>query len=391
MASDRAFDLLLACSDWPRSEARNRAIVAAHSHLEGDLDSFTALAARHHLAILAADGLGQAGIAVPGALAELATRQRHRALQLAGEALRLIAALEREGVAVQWIKGPLLSLQVYGDVAMRQCVDLDLLVDWSDFRNAIGVLEAQGCRLMGHTPPWDDWRIAVWRRLAKDVALAAPGERICVELHHRLKSPPELLPGLGLAEAGERVALGGRSLQTFACGDLFAYLCVHASTSLWDRLKWLADIRALLAGLDEGEIAALQAHSRALGTERCTALGLLLCHRLWGQAIPPEIAAWPRRTRWLADLEAASIQRLKGGVRAHSSFANSLDRRRLRNLRADRAYRGAQLSEFVHDRELLETVRLPRGARALYFPLRLWLFMRRKLRLAPDPRFAKPL
>lgn len=381
-----AFDLLVACADWPPGAARDRAIVLAARRINGDWSEFPRLARRHHLAPLCEESLRNAGIAPPDELIAHAQQLRRRALRMAGEAFRLIGLLEQAGCTAVPIKGALLSDRLFGDLALRHSVDIDLLVNWSDFRRAVETLRSQGYTLLGQQPPWDDWRIGHWRAMAKDVALVDPQGTMTIELHHRLKDPASLLPGLGMADATETAKLAGREARAFGQADLFAYLCVHAATSFWERLKWLADIRALLAGKDLAEIAALQRHSEQLGTERCTALGLLLCHRLWGQPIPEEIARWPEHAPWLADLERASLAALHAPIRNRSSLASSLDRRRLRELRSDRAYRQSMWREFLYDRELLETVYLPRPLRALYFPLRVLLFLRRKLGIAPDPR-----
>ncbi|MEM8726908.1 MAG: nucleotidyltransferase family protein, partial [Pseudomonadota bacterium] len=340
--AEPAFDLLVSCADWPENEARNASIRSAHSALDGDWASFLKEVKRHQLSILAADGLRRAGLDPPGALERLASAQRMRALSLSGEAVRMVEALKECGIDALVLKGPLLSQAIYGDPAKRQSIDLDLLVDWDQFRAAREALAAQGYQLMSNEPPWDDWRIDPWRRLAKDIMLFHPERRIALELHHRLKSPATLLPGLGIAQATQTVDLAGKELRAFGREDLFAYLCVHAATSLWDRLKWLADIRALLAGLEVDEIASLQVHSEQLGTGRCTALGLILCRRLWGQTLPAEIVDLRMRDPKLAELEKASFARLRGPERGPSAIGNSLDRRHLINLRDDPAYRRSQ-------------------------------------------------
>lgn len=380
-----AFDLLVVCADWPRSEARSTAIEQAQAALDGDWTPFLRQVERHQLSIIAADALSGAGIAAPDQLVRIAERQKMRSLSLSGEAVRTLGALEDAGIDAITLKGPLLSQTLYGDPTMRQCIDLDLLVEWEDFRGARDVLTAQGYQLMSNEPPWDDWRIDPWRRLAKDIMLFHPERQIALELHHRLKSPEALLPSLSTAQATETVELAGKQLRAFAREDLLVYLCVHAATSLWDRLKWLADIRALLAGLGLDEIEQLQAHSEALGTGRCTALGLILCHRHWGQALPADILERPARDPKLAGLEKASLARLRGPERGPSAIGNSLDRRHLINLRDDPEYRRSQAMEFIYDNELLEEHRIPKALRFLYLPLRVSMFIQRKLGIRHNP------
>ncbi len=379
--SERAFLLLVACADWPPSEGRDAEIREAHAAIGGDWNPFLAEVRRHHMTILAAESLRHAGIEPPEALAHAAELGRMRALKLSGETIRATEALAQAGIAAITLKGSLLSQALYGDPTLRRSTDLDLLVAWGDFRAARCRLEELGYRLHGNEPPWDDWRIGPWRRMAKDVTLVHEQKRIALELHHRLKSPDELLPGLGLAQATGSVTLADKPQATFPAEDLFVYLCTHAATSLWDRLKWLADLRALLADKTPQEIEEYQAHSAIYGVERCTALGLLLCQRLWGQGLPKSIVELPESDPLLASLIDASWQRLRGPERHHSSFANSFQRRHLVHLRDDPAYRRALSAELLYDREILERFKLPYALRGLYSILRIGVFLKRKLGL----------
>jgi len=382
---DKAFSLLVACADWPGGEQRNSAIRHAHGAVAGNWHPFLVLVKRHQMSMLAANALRQAGVEPPANLVRIDGEQRMKALSITGEAVRLVEALGEVGITAVILKGPLLSQTLYRDPAMRQSVDLDLLVDWEQFRAACEALAPLGYRVISNEPPWDDWRIEPWRRLAKDITLFHSEREFSLELHHRLKSPEALLPGLGVAQTTGAVTMAGREFPAFERADLFTYLCVHGATSFWDRLKWLADIRALLAGAREDEIAQLQAHSEGLGTGRCTALALQLCHRLWNQALPADLLNLPAHDARLAELLRASMSRLRSRERRPSSIANSLDRRLLMHLRDDQAYRRAQGAEFIYDNELLEETRIPYPLRFLYLPLRLAMFFQRKLGLRHNP------
>ena len=57
-------------------------------------------------------------------------------LFLTAELVRLIGAFVRKGIAVVTFKGPVLAQDLYGDVALRQFCDLDLMVRESDISSA---------------------------------------------------------------------------------------------------------------------------------------------------------------------------------------------------------------------------------------------------------------
>lgn len=378
--TDLAFALMLACADWPVSKRLN-AIEAASARLEGDWDRFVALLERHHMIGLARRALDAAGIAPPPELDHLAREQQSRALRLCGRSLQLIDQLGTAGIEAVLLKGPLLSDQLYGDLAIRHSRDIDILVGWEAFAEAIAVLEGLGFTLKERPPAAESWRIDPWRMMAKDVTLYDPQSGLLIELHHRLTSPAALLPGLDMAAAREHRKLGGRDLRIFPREDLFVYLCVHGSTSFWHRLKWLADIHALIEGLEPEAIERLQAHSERLGTERCSALALLLVRDLWMRDLPQSLNDMLRTDHALSGLLKTSRRRLLGGERAPSSWANTWQRRHRARLRKDGAYRRSVWRESIHDPELLERHPLARQLRWLYLPLRVALFARRKLGL----------
>ncbi len=375
-----AFALMLTCTDGPASQ-RREAVADAAERLQGDWDGFIVLLQRHHVILPARHALCAAEITYPQVLDQLAFEQQTRALRLCARSLQLIELLEAEGIDAALLKGPLLSDQIFGDPGARHCKDIDILVDWQAFTCAIAVLERHGLHLDTPPPATGSWRIEMWRTLAKDVTLVDRQSGFQVELHHRVLSPINLLPSLGLTDAREHRRLADRDLRVFAHEDLFVYLCVHGATSLWHRLKWLVDIHALIDGLDPAGIERLQAHSKTMGTERCTALALRLVSDLWQRDLPPSLVALLESDPALRSLMAASRQRLLGEERASASFANSWARRHLIRLRKDGAYRRAHWLELMYDRELLEQYTIGKRLRWLYLPLRVLLFAKRKLQL----------
>ena len=76
--------------------------------------------------------------------------------------------------------------------------------------------------------------------------------------------------------------------------------------NLWVRLKWLADVAALLASgsLDHEQ---LYRSSLALGAGRCGGLGLILCNLFFCTAVPASLLAELRGDRGLLLLERSTI------------------------------------------------------------------------------------
>jgi hypothetical protein len=113
-------------------------------------------------------------------------------------------------------------------------------------------------------------------------------------------------------------------LPTLATEPLFAYLAIHGASSAWFRLKWIADVGALLATVPRDGIEPLYRSALALGAGRAAALALLLCHRLFDSPVPPGLLSELRRertTRWLLTL---SLRKLAGRAEARELEATPL-------------------------------------------------------------------
>ena len=90
--------------------------------------------------------IGPAGVP-PAVLAELRAdfhANTRRNLRLTGELLAILDLFRGQGIAAIPFKGPALAAAAYGNLALRQFVDLDLLVHPQDVRRAKALLATRG-------------------------------------------------------------------------------------------------------------------------------------------------------------------------------------------------------------------------------------------------------
>ena len=91
----------------------------------------------------------------------------------------------------------------------------------------------------------------------KDFSYEHPGAGVVIDLHWRLFRNSFLPANAGLAEVGEDwVDLGSERIPTLPAPRLLLYLCVHGALDGWLRLKWLADIGALLRTMTPEQLAS---------------------------------------------------------------------------------------------------------------------------------------
>jgi hypothetical protein len=274
-----------------------------------DWNAFLALARRHRVQGLVWRSLHPLRDSMPGdiaaALADDARAIGHHGMQSAAECARLQQALGAARVDVMFVKGLALSKLAYGDPFVKMSRDIDILIDPVQLREAANQLEKLGYRL-AIPVSGDPKGLHRWHGSRKESVWALSGRDIILELHTRLSDNRKLLRGVGAISPRQDVQIiPGIGLPTLAADEQFAYLCVHGASSAWFRLKWLADLAALLEGCNEEEITRLYRRSLELGAGRSAAQALLLARAVFATRLEPALASeleGKRTNRWLTRL-----------------------------------------------------------------------------------------
>jgi hypothetical protein len=286
-------ELLLCCS---RSRATPETARRIAELVRGGVDweLFTSLSLRHGVMPLVYRRLRDSAAhpAPPGVMSRLAERYRQnaaRSLYLAGELLRALDALEGEGVEPIPYKGPALACQAYGDTALRQFIDLDILVRPRDAWKASAALEREGFE--PHFKLRDAGERAAFLKLNYVQLFARPGDRLAVELHWgiapRFFNFPFRIERLWESDA--RLTVAGRSVRAIAPEFLTLLLCVHGNKDLWARLEWVCAIDALLTREPRPRLETMLGVAKAHGATRILLLGLALAHGLLGTPLPDAV------------------------------------------------------------------------------------------------------
>ncbi len=308
--------LLLACLRWPLTE-QTRLCVARDGAGDLDWDLFIGLVGRHRVHPLVAHALRDAGVvpppAVHDALRSAAAKAGWAELRLAGELKVLLTAFQAVGIKPVVLKGLGLAIRAYGRLGMRYNRDIDLLIERDDLPVACGILESAGFGRIEPAADIDEAGLQRWLQRQKDVVFFCPARQQVVELHWRLFDNPHLMP---IKDNGLRAQIGlapNFDIDTLPSPLDLIFVCVHGAHHAWSRLKWIADLNAILAKMTEAEVITLHEKARGLGMHRATAQAMLLCARLLGLAIPAPVLADARR-----DWRIRALDRLA----RHSIFAS---------------------------------------------------------------------
>ena len=330
-ALPREFALALACCRWPPSPAREEAVARAAERV--DWAHVLRVVRRHRVEALADDALRRAGVDIP---ADAALRLRSNAhatasqnLAFAAESKRLSGLLDAAGIDHLFVKGLTLNLLAYGSLGLKRSCDIDILIDPARYGAACDLIAEAGYECLLPGPTVGRRALLEFARAEKDTSWAHRGKRVKVELHQRLLPNPVLLPGIGLASPRQEVEIvRGIRQQTLAKEELFAYLCAHGGLTAWSRLKWLADLCALLKEDAPEEIERLYRFAQRNSAGRAAAGGLLLGHRLLALPLPS-----PLVEELEGDRANLRLVRLALGMMLQGEAAAELDEVRFGTLR----------------------------------------------------------
>jgi hypothetical protein len=307
----------------------------------------------------------------PDALASLRDQFRRVSalnVYLSDELRQLLRLFAARGVEAIPYKGPALAVAAYGNVALRQFCDLDIIVRAHALDAAKDVLVECGYLPYGGL---DDAQQSIVRRTQCNLAFTRDDDRTIVELHWEVAARG-FTPALAAEElwARSRVAeFEGECVRALSPEDLLLALCVHGTKHVWERLGWLCDIARLVESNGELDWGVLLGRAHKGGGTRMLTVAVALARDWFGARLPEEATGLIERdaaarelcrivaSRLLANVDAQS------GVRAYFRFQFAARERWRDKMR----YCRYALSPTERD---LASLRLPRRLSFIYYLLR---------------------
>ena len=212
-----------------------------------------------------------------------------RCLVLTAELIKIMDLFRSQGIQAMPYKGPVLAVQAYGDVTLREFDDLDIVLRQRDMAKANDAIQSAGYR------PRFPWIFA------SGGSSVIPGEynyrdeerRLIVELHTEwtLRHFP-IRPDLDdMARRLVSVALSGHEIPTFGPEDMLPLLCIHGSKDFWERISWIADISEFVQANPRLDWDQVFRRADALRAGRMLNIGLALAAKLLAAPLPGEVTA----------------------------------------------------------------------------------------------------
>ena len=276
--------LLTACSEIAEKTARLRSLSRKPLRWKLLFD----LADRNGTLPLLYQALSSAVDVVPhGELSSLQQSYQsnlHKALLLSRELIRIHDCLSELGLAAMPYKGLALAEMIYGDIALRQSGDIDLLIRSEDFPLVRGAL-----RELGYTPHLNLSPAEERAYLKSGYECAFDGAAGPNLLEVQWAMQPRFyaidFDMNSLFQRAVNVTVAGHPMKTPSSEDLLLVLSAHAAKHVWGRLIWLCDIARLMVqpALDWNGIGA---RARSMGLVRILRVSMLLANRLLNTNIP---------------------------------------------------------------------------------------------------------
>ena len=366
------FELLLACCRPIRDHSRLTQALASAV----DWERLMRLG-EHHRATpalhLSLEGREDVPASMQSALGARFRRNSVKALRFSAELVRVAQAFRQNGIDALAHKGPALAQFLYGDPAMRQYGDLDLLVRAESVPKAKTVLRQLGYELSLNLSSRQERE---YLHSGYEYVFGLGEQRSLLELQW------QILPRFyavqfdfdAMFARAVEIRIEGFPMRSLAPGDLMLVLCVHAAKHGWAQLGMLRDIAALTQLQIDWDW--LWQEAMRMGIRRILAVSLHLAHDLVAAEVP-------------ANTMRENIGMLPGRVESRLASGEAPDVESLSYFREFARYR-----EHWRDRARFwwrlaltpslgewQSLRLPDWLFPVYRPVRLFRLLKRLVRL----------
>jgi Uncharacterised nucleotidyltransferase len=260
----------------------------------------------------------------------------YRNLSLTAELGRVLALFEVDGLPVVAYGGPVLAALAYGDTALRQTSNLEVLVGRADLGRAADIL-----RGAGYVPrvPMTPAQARRHERRTGMLTFTLADPEVVLNVHWRF-GPDGVSGGpepRGALENRRRAPFGGRTVPSLDPDDMLFVLVLEGTRARWGKLATICDVAELLQSRPGWEWPGLVGRAGTEGLLRRFLLGVSLAAELLAVPVPREVLSRAARDPDVSALRrwAAASLFSEAGVRpsylAVLGFeTRSLDARRAR-------------------------------------------------------------
>jgi hypothetical protein len=276
---------------------------------------------------------------------------------------QLLQLFESHNISVIPYKGPVLATSVYGDIALRQFSDLDILVQKQDSLRAVDILASAGYKLQSKLSVGKE---EDYLRSQYEVLFCHKDIRLFVELHWEIVPRYFNFPVASL-RLWDHMTKDVSGLRTIQPEDMLLILCVHGAKHLWIQLLWICDVAEIVRkGLDWERVLN---QANIMGIQRIVFLGLFLAKDLLNVTLPEKIINHIEADPLVKILANKVKQRLFSHNNSPGIFKSSVFHLQARERLRDRIKYCVQFTIYTNPRDW-EFIKLPNSLFFLYYLIR---------------------
>jgi hypothetical protein len=305
-----------------------------------------------------------------------------RNFRLTAELLKILALFEGHGISAIPFKGPVDAILIYGNLALREFGDLDILVRGESMNAAEEILFSLGYRPEVRVPRS---QLRLHSRTDCESAYVHQ-DGIRVDLHWRI-TPSGFPFAIDMEQVWLRqqyVQLGDARIRGFSPEDTLLILCAHGGKHLWERLEWVSSVAEFIRNHEDMDWEQVVKGAQAARGRRILFLGLSLAHEILGAELPDGILAGIEKDSAVRKLAMWAQERLfSRGPDPATRLEQCSYHRRL----ADRWCDGMLVlptAALIPSPQDWDLVQLPRFLSPLYYLLRAIRLMMRYTGLAKE-------
>jgi Uncharacterised nucleotidyltransferase len=242
-------------------------------------------------------------------LRELFVTNARRNLFLSSELVKLVKLLESDGISAIAFKGPTLAVYAYGNLALREFLDLDILVRKKDLLRAKNLLISNGYRFAQEIPENEEGSYiesnhALTFRPQSGIYMVDLHWAIAQQ-HYSFSFNPE-----PLWRQVESLSFGGSSVLTFRPEQMIIILAMHGSKQCWEQLSWICDVAQLIRSRADLDWQSVLLEAQKTKCFKELLLTLRLANNLVGATVPDCVLKVVNRYRWVTATTRRVTRRL---------------------------------------------------------------------------------
>jgi hypothetical protein len=212
---------------------------------------------------------------------------------LTGELTALLDEFDDRDISALPFKGPVLAATAYGEIPLREFVDLDLIIDEDDFERVKSVLLNQGYEIQYQLATEEEvtrTQENLILKFGRECEFRRDSDQVPVDLHWRFLPRRSSFPMSvdDIRVRHESVTVAGSTLPSLSVEDTLLLLGVHGTRHCWRHLRETCDLAALVKKRRIDWQTAVD-RATALGCRRRVGIGLQLARRLFDLKVPERV------------------------------------------------------------------------------------------------------